>query len=63
MEARGTPVNPRWSKVGPSNDIDPNFRRVDKKEVEAIFKGVTFDNKGKGKIGTTTNKIYDKNGN
>lgn len=63
MEARGTQVNPRWSKVGPSNDVDPNFRRVDKKEVESIFKGVTFDKNGKGKIGTTTNKIYDKNGN
>ena len=63
MEARGTQVHPRWSKVGPSNDIDPNFRRVDKKEVEAIFKGVKFDKNGVGKIGTVTNKIYDKNGN
>ncbi len=62
MEARGTQVNPRWSKKGPSNEIDPNFRRVDKKEVQAIFKGVHFDKNGKGKIGTTTNKIYDKDG-
>lgn len=63
MEARGTQVNPRWSKIGPSNDIDPNFRRVSKDEVKSIFKGVTFDKNGVGKIGTTTNKIYDKNGN
>ena len=60
MEARRTTVHPRWSKEGPSNEIDPNFRRVDKKEVEAIFKGVTFDKNGKGKIGTTTNTIYNK---
>ncbi len=63
MEARGTQVHPRWSKVGKSNDIDPNFRRVSKDEIGVIFKGVTFDKKGIGKIGTTTNKIYDKNGN
>ena len=62
MEARGTEVHPRWSKKGPSNEIDPNFRRVDKKEVEAIFKGVKFDEKGKGKIGKTTNKIFTENG-
>ncbi len=41
MEERGTQVHQRWSKVGKSKDIDPNFRRVDQKEVEAIFKGVT----------------------
>ena len=56
MEARGTQVHPRWSKVGKSNDIDPNFRRVSGDEVKSILKGVTFDKSGKGKIGTTTNK-------
>jgi hypothetical protein len=60
MEARGTQVHPRWSKVGKSNDIDPNFRRVSKDEVKSIFNGVDFDKNGKGKIGTTTNTIYNK---
>jgi len=63
MEARGTQVHPKWSKKGPSNSIDPNFRRVDKTEVYDVLKGVRFDKNGKGKIGKTTNKIYDKNGN
>ncbi len=63
MEARGTRVNQRWSKIGPSNEIDPNFRRVDPNEVELIFKGIKFDKNGIGKIGTVTNKIYDENGN
>ena len=62
MEARGKQVNPRWSKVGKSNDIDPNFRRVSGDEVKSIFMGVTFDKSGK-KIGATANKIYKKNGN
>ncbi|WP_375191191.1 RHS repeat-associated core domain-containing protein [Chryseobacterium sp.] len=61
MEARGTQVHPKWSKKGPSNSIDPNFRRVDKTEVYDVLKGVRFDKNGKGKIGKTTNKIYDKN--
>ena len=63
MEARHTQVHPRWSKVGASNEIDPNFRRVSKDEVKAIFKGVTFDENGVGKIGRTTNKIFTKDGN
>lgn len=66
MEARGTQVHPRWSKVGPSNDIDPNFRRVSNREVQAVFgpNGVNahFNQQGVGRIGTTTNYIYDRLG-
>jgi RHS repeat-associated protein len=62
MEARGTQVHSRWSLGGKGNNIDPNFRRVDKKEVEAIFKDVTFDKNGKGEIGRATNKIFTKDG-
>jgi RHS repeat-associated protein len=63
MVARRTQVNPRWSKVGPSNDIDPNFRRVNQQNVTDVFSNVTFDSNGHATIGTVTNKIYDKNGN
>jgi len=59
MTPRGTEVNPRWSKAGPSNEIDPNFRRVSGSEVHDIFNGVTFYN-GVGKIGETTNTIYNE---
>ena len=63
MTARNTQVDPRWSKVGPSNDIDPNFRRVNQQNVSDVFSKVTFDSNGHADIGTVTNKIYDQNGN
>lgn len=55
-------MHPRWSLEGKSNDIDPNFRRVSKDEIKAIFTGVAFDKKGVGKIGKATNKIFTKDG-
>ncbi|GAA4743706.1 hypothetical protein GCM10023229_23950 [Flavisolibacter ginsenosidimutans] len=63
MTARNTQVNPRWSKVGPSNDIDPNFRRVNQQNISSVFSNVTFDANGHADIGHITNRIYDQNGN
>ena len=60
---RHSKVNPRWSISGPSNDIDPNFRRVTAQNVNDVLRGVTFDSNSVGKIGTVTNTIFDKNGN
>ena len=62
MTARGEQVNPRWSKEGPSNEIDPNFRQVTKGNVKDTFKGVKFDKNGKANIGRATNKIFTKDG-
>jgi len=66
MEARFTQVHPRWSKVGPSNDIDPNFRRVSNREVQAVFgpngANANFNAQGVGRIGVTSNHIFDATG-
>ena len=55
--------DPTTGKVtGYSNTLNPQTRRVTQQNIKDMFKGVTFDKNGKGKIGTATNRIYDKNG-
>ncbi|GIV45093.1 MAG: hypothetical protein KatS3mg035_2216 [Bacteroidia bacterium] len=61
MTPRGTIVHPRWSKKGPSNEIDPNFRQVNQKNITEVFKNVSFDNSGRAKIGSITNTIFYQN--
>jgi RHS repeat-associated protein len=69
MAARGTLVDPAYqydpkaaAGAAAGGTINPAKRKVTQANITDMFKSVTFDKSGKGKIGTATNKIYDVNG-